>query len=486
MKQEIGFFDDDANSPGVLVTRLADEAGQIKGLAGQLMGTILQSVSSMFVGLFIAFYYGWELTLVILAAIPVIGIAGYLQLRVLEGSGTKTKKAYEDAGQIAVQSIQNIRTVLTLGKEKLFHQKYLDEIRLPHMQALKGANLASFGFGFSQGVIFMVYALAFYFGSRLIIWDRRTPEDVLKVMFAIIFTAMTAGQTANFMPNAATARIASTSVFALIDRTSRIDYSTGIGEKPDRSGIKGKASVDKAVFNYPSRPDTRVLDGLSISAAPGKMIALVGASGCGKSTVIALLERWYNLNSGVTSIDDLDVTKWELQHLRSQMALVGQEPVLFNTTIRNSIAYGSLEENPTDEQIETVARMANIHDFIVGLPDGYKTMVGEKGGQLSGGQKQRIAIARALCRQPKILLLDEASSALDSESEKIVQAALDKASAGRTTIVIAHRLATIQNAHQIYVVGEGKIKEQGTHFELLEKKGTYFELVGQQNLGKKD
>lgn len=224
----------------------------------------------------------------------------------------------------------------------------------------------------------------------------------------------------------------------------------------------------------------------------------------GKSTIIALLERWYDLNTGSIQLDDVEVKDWELCHLRSQLSLVGQEPVLFNESIRDAIEYGSLEGKLTDSQIEEYARMANIHEFVVGLPDGYQTMVGEKGGQLSGGQKQVYAGASYLCaenchcacscsrtqsaasgrgHQVSLASLSVGNySALDSESEKIVQSALDNAVTGRTTVVIAHRLSTIQNADRIYVVGDGKIRESGTHSELLAKKGVYAELCGQQDL----
>ena len=193
--------------------------------------------------------------------------------------------------------------------------------------------------------------------------------------------------------------------------------------------------------------------------------------------------RWYDIASGELKFDDLEVKKWNLRTMRSFMAIVGQEPVLFNTSVRDNIAFGSLTP-PNDEQIYSAAKLANIHDFVMSLPEKYDTFVGEKGGSMSGGQKQRIAIARALIRNPKLLLLDEATSALDSESEVVVQQALDAAAKGRTTLVIAHRLSTIQNADMILVVEKGVIVEQGTHFELIERKGTYYNLVNQQSLAK--
>jgi ABC-type multidrug transport system fused ATPase/permease subunit len=219
----------------------------------------------------------------------------------------------------------------------------------------------------------------------------------------------------------------------------------------------------------------------SFDVKPGKTVALVGHSGCGKSTIMGLLERWYDSTEGRVFYDSLGITEWNIKNLRSHMAIVGQEPILFNISIRENIAYGAL--SPPDElAIQEASKLANIHNFIVGLPDKYETLVGEMGGKLSGGQKQRIAIARALIRNPRLLLLDEATSALDSESEHVVQEALDAASKGRTTLVIAHRLSTIQNADLILVVDKGRIVEHGTHYELVRLNGIYCDLAKQQAL----
>jgi ABC-type multidrug transport system fused ATPase/permease subunit len=197
--------------------------------------------------------------------------------------------------------------------------------------------------------------------------------------------------------------------------------------------------------------------------------------------MIGLLLRWYDPSGGQVKFDDLNAKEWDLRTLRSFMSIVGQEPVLFNISVRENIAYGALSP-PDDLAIHEAAKLANIHDFIMSLPTGYDTLVGEKGGKMSGGQKQRIAIARALIRNPRLLLLDEATSALDSESEHVVQEALDAAAKGRTTLVIAHRLSTIQHADLILVVDQGQVVESGTHFELIDKKGIYNELVNQQKL----
>lgn len=324
--------------------------------------------------------------------------------------------------------------------------------------------------------------VAFYYGSYLIFWGLYSTTNILTTMFAVIFAAMTAGQVSNFMPDIAKAKIATINLLSLLDRKSKIDYTIQSGEK--REECSGKADLVNVSFSYPIRPDMKVLKGVDMEILPGKTVALVGESGCGKSTIMGIFQRWYDIAGGSATLDELKLADWNLDNMRSHMALVGQEPVLFNFSIGENIAYG-LPFEATQLQIESAAKLANIHNFITSLPDGYDTLVGEKGGQLSGGQKQRVAIARALIRNPRLLLLDEATSALDSESEQAVQAALDEAAKGRTTLVIAHRLSTIQTADTILVFKDGVVSEHGTHAELVAKKGIYYQLCQQQSLGKK-
>jgi ABC-type multidrug transport system fused ATPase/permease subunit len=336
---------------------------------------------------------------------------------------------------------------------------------------------------------------------------------MFRVIFPIIFSAMAVGQmrllhitfilinffffsknfhiikrfkffyfNSSFAPSTAKAKVAAISILEILDRKPAIDATDNEG-KDRPTPVKGGAKFRKVRFNYPERPDVNILRGLDLSIYAGKTIALVGPSGSGKSTVVALLLRWYDVNSGKVEAERVDIRDWNLEYLRSNLALVGQEPVLFDLTIGENIAYG--KEGCSQEEIEEAAKGANIYDFIMSLPNKYDTRVGEKGTQLSGGQKQRIAIARALIRSPKLLLLDEATSALDSESEKVVQNALDKASKGRTTLTIAHRLSTIQDADLILVCKKGKIVEGGNHMELISQQGLYYKLVNKQTLMKK-
>lgn len=269
----------------------------------------------------------------------------------------------------------------------------------------------------------------------------------------------------------------------LFDRKPTIDAWSEDGA-PLKS-VEGTIEFRDVHFRYPTRPEQPVLRGLNLSVTPGQYIALVGASGCGKSTTIALLERFYDPLVGGIYIDGKEISSLNINDYRSHIALVSQEPTLYQGTVAENILLGADRVDVPQSEIEHACREANIYDFIMSLPEGFSTIVGSKGSMLSGGQKQRIAIARALLRDPKILLLDEATSALDSESEHVVQAALDKAAKGRTTIAVAHRLSTIQKADIIYVFDQGVVVESGTHQELMHKGGKYSELVNLQSLGGK-
>ncbi|KAH9513520.1 Multidrug resistance protein 1 [Bulinus truncatus] len=298
------------------------------------------------------------------------------------------------------------------------------------------------------------------------------------VFFAIAFTGISVGQAASFLPDYTKAQLSAGYIFTMLDIVPKIDIFSAKGSI--KENISGDIKLDNVHFIYPTRPDVHVLKGVNIEVKPGQTAALVGMSGCGKSTIVSLLQRYYDPSEGHILIEGIDSREYNLKYLRSIMSVVSQEPILFDCSIRENISYG-IERDVPMADIIAAAKTANAHDFITSLPDGYETQVGEKGTQLSGGQKQRVAIARALIRNPRILLLDEATSALDTESEKIVQTALDRAREGRTCIVIAHRLSTIQNADIIYVMEQGRVVESGTHQELLSKKGVYSVLVqGQQ------
>ncbi|KAJ2659128.1 hypothetical protein IWW48_003660 [Coemansia sp. RSA 1200] len=475
---EAGYYDEETNGTGMLTARLAAEAEDVNKVVGTVLSTLVSTLATVAAAIIIAFYYDWRLSLLVLACWPIQGLAQFMQARSVWGSSHRTKKAYERSGQAAAESIRNIRTVATLRREETFLHAFNEHNRLPHLGNLRGALITSLGFGFSQACNLFVNALLFYAGCRFVLHGWISMEQMTNVMMATTFSSMAIGMLAQFSTMVAKGAVAARGIYTTLDRPSRIDTMDPSGFSPD--SFAGSIAFDNIKFSYPTRPSSKILKDISFDAAEGKSVALVGASGSGKSTLILLAQRLYDVLSGSVSVEGVDVRDWNVMALRESMALVGQEPVLFNYTVGQNIAYG--KPGCTQQEIEDAAKEANIYNFVVNLPDGFATEVGQKGGKLSGGQKQRVAIARALIRKPKLLLLDEATAALDSRSEKMVQKVLDKASKQRTTLTVAHRLSTIQDYDMIVVFKNGRIVERGTHEELLATKGTYYQLVEQQSL----
>jgi ATP-binding cassette subfamily B (MDR/TAP) protein 1 len=473
---EVGWFDEPENSSGAIGARLSADAASLRALVGDSLSQIVQNSATAVAGLVIAFVASWELAFIVLVLLPLVGVTGYVQIKFLKGFSSDAKLMYEDASQVANDAVGSIRTVASFCAEDKMMDLYRIKCEGPMKTGMRQGIVSGIGFGFSNFFMFAVYSLSFYAGALLIKANRTTFGDVFQVFFALTMAAMGISQSSSFSPDSTKAKSAAASIFAIIDRKSQIDPTDESGVTLEN--LNGNIELRHLTFKYPSRPDIQILRDLTLSIRAGQTVALVGESGCGKSTVISLLQRFYEPDSGHIKLDGVEIQTMQLRWLRQQMGLVSQEPVLFNDTIRANIAYGKGGGEATEAEIIDAAKLANAHKFISALQQGYDTVVGERGIQLSGGQKQRVAIARAIIKSPKILLLDEATSALDAESERVVQDALDRVMVNRTTVVVAHRLSTIKNADAIAVVKGGVIVEKGKHETLIKiEDGFYSSLV---------
>uniref|UniRef100_A0A1J3F8L3 ABC transporter B family member 11 n=1 Tax=Noccaea caerulescens TaxID=107243 RepID=A0A1J3F8L3_NOCCA len=474
---EVGWFDEPQNSSGTMGARLSADAALIRALVGDALSLMVQNAASAASGLIIAFTASWELALIILVMLPLIGINGYIQVKFMKGFSADAKSKYEDASQVANDAVGSIRTVASFCAEEKVMQMYKKQCEGPIKDGIKQGFISGLGFGFSFCILFCVYATSFYAGARLVEDGKTTFNNVFQVFFALTMAAIGISQSSTFAPDSSKAKVAAASIFGIIDRKSKIDSSDESGTVLEN--VKGDIELRHISFTYPARPDIQIFRDLCLTIRAGKTVAIVGESGSGKSTVISLLQRFYDPDSGHITLDGVELKKLRLKWLRLQMGLVAQEPVLFNDTIRANIAYGKgCEVAATESEIVAAAELAYAHNFISSIQQGYDTVVGERGIQLSGGQKQRVAIARAIVKEPKILLLDEATSALDAESERVVQDALDRVMMNRTTVVVAHRLSTIKNADVIAVIKNGVIAEKGTHETLIKiEGGVYASLV---------
>jgi ATP-binding cassette, subfamily B, bacterial MsbA len=425
----------------------------------------------------ILFVKNVQLTLVMLSILPAVIIAGAYFGRRLRKISTLYQDKIAEANASAEEAITGIRVVKSFTAEGLEQQRYANTIADSYQIALRRARVRA---GFIPTIIaamFIGIGIVLWYGSRLLLNGDLLWGDFIAFMLLTVLVAGSIGGFTGLYSQLQEAIGASKRIFELLDTTS--DLPEAVSPKT-LTNVQGRVSFEHVFFRYGDRGEDWVLRDLSLEARVGEVIALVGPSGAGKSTLITLIPRFYDPTEGRILLDGTDIRDLELQNLRSNIGIVPQETQLFSGTIAENIRYG--RQNASDEEVTEAAKAANAHDFISGFPDGYKTIVGERGVKLSGGQRQRVAIARALLKNPRILILDEATSSLDSESESLVQEALETLMQGRTTFVIAHRLSTIRNADRILVLDRGQIAEQGTHDELMRKAGLYKELHDKQFL----
>ncbi|OWZ12115.1 Multidrug resistance protein ABC transporter [Phytophthora megakarya] len=475
-RQNVGFFDEKENATGALTADLATNAVKVALLSGDSQAQVWQAFFTLLAALVISFGFGsWLLSLIMLVIMPLLAFGILTRMNEMEGNSLISDDLAVP-GAHASEVLGNIRTVAALGIEQKSVDVFDELLEEPLRKGNKEAQVNGLSLGFSSFIVMATYALIFWFGAKTVNDGTISMSDMMRTLMAIMMSIQVVGSASKFFGDAPKAFQAGSTICAIRDRKTPIDSFSSDGLRLEK--IEGHLQFRNISFRYPTRPEINVLKHYNLTVEAGETVAFCGPSGGGKSTIISLIERFYDPVAGEVLLDGHNIKDLNLNWLRSQIGLVGQEPTLFIGTIAENIAYG-LAEQPSQQEIEEAAKMANAHDFITKFPDGYDTQVGMKGEQLSGGQKQRIAIARAILKNPDILLLDEATSALDSESEKVVQEALDKVVAlkRRTTIVIAHRLSTIRKADKICVVSGGKIAEQGTHQQLLQLNDIYAGLV---------
>ncbi|KAJ7981612.1 ABC transporter B family protein [Quillaja saponaria] len=477
---EIGWFDQDENTSAAICARLASEANMVRSLVGDRMSLLAQAIFGATFAYTLGLVLTWRLSLVMIAVQPLVIGSYYSRSVLMKSMAEKAQKAQKEGSQLASEAVINHRTITAFSSQKRILGLFNATMKGPQKESIRQSWISGFGLSSSQFFNTASTALAYWYGGQLLVQGLIEPKHLFQAFLILLFTAYSIADAGTMTSDLSKGSSAVRSVFAILDRKSEIDPdSTWV--KDIKKKIRGHVELKNVFFSYPSRPGQMIFKGLSLKIEAGRTVALVGRSGSGKSTIIGLIERFYDPLKGTVCIDEQDIKSYNLRQLRSRIALVSQEPTLFAGTIRENIAYG--KEKATESEIRKAAGLANAHEFISGMKDGYDTYCGERGVQLSGGQKQRIALARAILKNPSILLLDEATSALDSVSENLVQEALEKMMIGRTCIVVAHRLFTIRKCNSIAVIQNGKVAEQGSHNELisLRQGGAYYSLIKLQN-----
>ena len=468
----ITFFDE--NKVGELVSRTTEDVNQIQSAISITLAEFLRQIIVLVVGIsYIAITNG-RLTFLMLATLPVVIVVAIFWGKKIKKLSKNRQEELANSNVVLEESLRNISIVKSFTNEWMEIQRFSKSLRNFVHQSLRLASNRGLFIAFIIAIVFGVIFYVIYAGAKMVEAGEMPAGDLVSFIAVTGIIGASIGSLGDFYTNLLKAIGASERVLDLIG----LDAEAPIKDNSTQAdiNINGAVAFNDVAFEYPTRSDVPVLRGVNFDVAPGSTVAFVGQSGAGKSTIIQLLMKLYDIKAGSITLDGKNINEYDLQQLRSQMAVVPQEVLLFGGSIRENIAYA----NPaaSEEAILAAAKKANALEFIEKFPEGLETLVGDRGVKLSGGQRQRIAIARAILKDPKILILDEATSSLDAESERLVQEALDTLMEGRTSIVIAHRLATIKNVDNIYVLDNGKIIESGTHSELAQKEnGAYNNLA---------
>ncbi|KAK9113579.1 hypothetical protein Syun_020376 [Stephania yunnanensis] len=459
MTFEVGWFDEDENTGAAICARFATEANMVRSLVGDRISLLVQVFAAASLAFVLGLVISWRLGSVMIATQPLVIVCFYSRSVLMKKMSEKARKAQNEGSKLASEAIVNHRTITAFSSQKKILGLFADTLKSPRKETIKQSWFAAIGLSSSQFVITASIALAYWYGGKLMNEGLITPKRLFQAFFVLMSTGKHIADAGSMTSDLARGADAIKSVFAILDRKSEINPNNLEGIR-NRKAVKGDIELKNVVFSYPARPEQMIFRNLNLKIEAGKTIALVGPSGSGKSTVIGLIERFYDPTKGSVEIDRQDIKQYNLRALRSQIALVSQEPTLLQEPFKRIFPTAMITQQNS-------------------MKDGYQTYCGERGTQLSGGQKQRIALARAILKNPAILLLDEATSALDSVSENLVQEALEKMMVSRTCVVIAHRLSTIQKSDTIAVIQNGKVVEQGSHYNLLAigQRGAYYSLV---------
>ncbi|KAF4464018.1 ABC transporter [Fusarium albosuccineum] len=475
------FFDCSENSSGALTAKLSSVPSAVQELLSANIGLIVNVIINVIASSALGIAYGWKLGLtLVFGGLSIIVGSGYIRIRLDQKLEAQTGKEFTSSAALAAEAVTSIRTVSLLTLEGPIVRRYSESLDALTSRAIRNLIPTLVPYSFSQSADFLVMALGFWYGSRLIASGEYTVTQFFVIFISVVFGGQAAAQFFTWTTSITKAKASANYILWLRTLKSQIcETEDNRGRGPP--GDDALVTTENMEFRYPQREDVRVLRGFSINIEPGTCAAFVGPSGCGKSTIISLLERFYDPSSGRITLNDHDISLMSPSLYRRHMSLVQQEPPLYPGSVRDNIEIG-LTHKPSDDEMLEACRQANILDFISSLPEGLNTPCGSQGLQFSGGQRQRIAVARALIRNPRLLLLDEATSALDSQSERMVQEALDKAASGRTTVVVAHRMSTIRRSDIIFVIEDGRITEVGTHEELQRLQGRYYAMCLAQSL----
>ena len=472
MDQEIAFFD--ARKTGELTNRLASDTTVLQNTVSVNISMGLRFLASILGGIGCLFYTSPVLTLVMLAVVPPVALGAVAYGRRVRKLSRDVQDTLAKSSEIAEESLGGIRTVRSFAAEPSEVARYAAAVTSSFNLARTRALMASTFVGVASFAAYAAIAAVLWYGGHLVSSGKLSAGGLTSFLVYTLIVALSLGGLTDLWADFMKASGAAERIFELIDRVPSIPATGGL----ELASIEGRVDFEGVTFSYPTRPDARVLNGINLAVKPGEIVAIVGPSGAGKSTIAGLLTRLYDPDGGSICVDGHNLRDLAPDWLRRTIGVVSQEPMLFSCSIAENIRYGRV--TATDAEVFAAARTANAHNFIEKFPDGYATLVGERGVQLSGGQKQRVAIARAVLKDPRILVLDEATSALDAESEHLVKEALERLMKGRTTLIIAHRLSTVAGADRVCVLDGGQIVQSGAHRALMGQEGLYRRLVERQ------